>query len=295
MGVKSMTGFGRASGNFEGRVINIDLKSVNHRYFDFNAKLGREFLFLEDKLKDRLSQSVIRGKVELYFYVEYGDGSDDYQLEINAPLVKEYQNTFKKLKSEFNLKNDLTASRIARYDGVLKLKKAKLDEDAFAKAALEVLDSAIESYDQMRMAEGQKLAQSIKDNLGTISATVDKIDNLAADSIEVYKSRLYDKIKETIGELGIDDARVLTEVAIFADKVDVGEETVRLKSHISQFEGLISEGDGAVGKKLDFIVQEMNREINTIGSKCNSFEITKLVVDTKSIIEKIREQIQNIE
>lgn len=295
MGVKSMTGFGRASDSFEGKIINIELKSVNHRYFDFNAKLGREFIFLEDKLKSAISQNVTRGKIDLYMYVEYGEGSDDYELQINGPLVKEYKNAYKKLKGQFGLKNDLTSSKIVRYDGVLKLKKAQLDEQAFTDAVLKVLDKAVLSYNQMRQVEGEKLVLSICEYLDSIVKTVNEIELLAVDSVKEYKTKLYEKIKETIATLDIDDARVLTEVAIFADKVDVGEETVRLKSHISQFRSLITESEGAVGKKLDFIVQEMNREINTIGSKCNSLDITKLVVETKSVIEKIREQIQNIE
>lgn len=289
-----MTGYGRASGLYNGKEISIDIKSVNHRYFDFNSKISKDFLFLEDNLKSKLAASITRAKIDLYLYIN-STSDDGYDVEINEQLAKGYADAFRSLSKSLKIKNDLTSSFFSRIPDVIKLKKKEIDEKQLESAVLEVLDKAIESYNAMREKEGEKLSEYILENLEIILSTIDKIETLAPESIEAYKTRLSLKIKEALEDKEIDEQRLITEVAIFADKVDVGEETVRLKSHISQFKELLSGSATAVGKKLDFIVQEMNREINTIGSKCNSIEITRLVVDTKSVIEKIREQIQNIE
>ncbi len=294
MSVRSMTGYGRASGVIGNKEISIDLKSVNHRYFDFNCKLSKDFLFLEDKLKAKVNSAVSRGKIDFYLFIDSGKG-DAYTVDINEPLANGYINAFKQISKKFKIKNDITSSFVMRLPDVVKLKKAELDEEQLEKVVFELLDQALLEYNQMRLTEGEKLKEYILENLDTILQTVDKIEKLAPQSIEAYKERLYSKIKDVLEDKDVDEQRLITEVAIFADKVDVGEETVRLRSHISQFKDLLESNDGAIGKKLDFIVQEMNREINTTGSKCNSVEITRLVVDTKSVIEKIREQIQNIE
>lgn len=289
-----MTGYGRATGLYNGKEISIDIKSVNHRYFDFNSKISKDYLFLEDKLKNKLASSITRAKVDLYLYIN-STSDDGYDVEINEQIAKGYVDAFKSLSKSFKIKNDLTATFFSKIPDVIRLKKREVDEKELEVAVLDVLDKAIDSYTAMRIKEGEKLSEYIIENLDIILATVDKIEKLAPESIEAYKTKLGAKIKEALEGREIDEQRLITEVAIFADKIDVGEETVRLKSHISQFKELLTDNSGAVGKKLDFIVQEMNREINTIGSKCNSLEITRLVVDTKSVIEKIREQIQNIE
>ena len=294
MSVRSMTGYGRASGVVGNKEISIDLKSVNHRYFDFNCKISKDFLFLEDKLKAKVNSAVSRGKIDFYLYIDSGKG-DAYTIDINEPLANGYINAFKQISKKFKVKNDVTSSFIMRLPDVVKLKKTELDEQQLESVVFELLDEALVAYNQMRETEGEKLKEYILQNLDTILDTVDKIEQLAPQSIDAYKTRLYTKIKDVLDDKDVDEQRLITEVAIFADKVDVGEETVRLRSHISQFKDLLESSDGAIGKKLDFIVQEMNREINTTGSKCNSVEITRLVVDTKSVIEKIREQIQNIE
>ena len=294
MSVKSMTGYGRAAGIFGGKEISIDIKSVNHRYFDFNCKVSKDYLFLEDKLKSRINSSVTRGKIDLYLFIDSGK-DEAYEVEVNEALASGYYNAFKTLGRKFKIKNDITTSFLMRTPDVVKLRKKELDEDEIENAVMALLDQALDSYNSMRKAEGDKLKAYIEENLSFILDTVEKIEVLLPESIDAYKNKLALKMKEALDGKEYDEQRLITEVAIFADRVDVGEETSRLRSHISQFRELMNNSATAIGKKLDFIVQEMNREINTTGSKCNSVEITRLVVDTKSVIEKIREQIQNIE
>ncbi len=294
MSIKSMTGYGRAAGVVGGKEINVEIKSVNHRYFDFSCKLGKDYLFLEEKLKTRVNSYVSRGKIDLYVFIDSGK-NESYDIELNHSLAEGYVNAFKVLSKKFKIKNDISSSFLVRLPDVVKLKKAELDENEIESAVLNLIDDALDSYNKMRAVEGVKLQEYVDDNLNLILANVDEIEKLAPQSIESYKERLKSKMIEALEGREYDEQRLITEVAIFADKVDVGEETVRLRSHISQFKDLMNDSSQAIGKKLDFIVQEMNREINTTGSKCNSVEITRLVVETKSIIEKIREQIQNIE
>ncbi len=294
MSIKSMTGYGRACGVVDGKEVSVDIKSVNHRYFDFNCKIHKDYLFMEDNLKSKVNSAVSRGKVDLYVFIDSGK-NEAYEVEVNETLAKGYKNAFNVISKSLKIKNDISTSFFMRLPDVVKLKKKELDESLVENLVMELVDKAIESYNEMRTSEGEKLKEYIDNNLDAIYDTVAEIEKLAPESIDAYKNRLLTKIKEAIDDREVDEQRLITEVAIFADKVDVGEETVRLKSHISQFKELIGSDALAVGKKLDFIVQEMNREINTIGSKCSSVEITKLVVDTKSVIEKIREQIQNIE
>ena len=294
MSVKSMTGYGRASGLCSGKEINIDIKSVNHRYFDFNCKISKDYLFLEDKLKSKINASVSRGKIDVYLFIDSGK-DEVYDIEINQSLAKGYCDAFGKISKQLKVKNDITAGFLVKLPDVVKLKKKEIDDSEIEAAVMAVVDDALKSYDLMRVKEGEKLKEYIDQNLDMILDSVEKVEQLVPASIEIYKERLSQKISEALNGREFDEQRVITEVALFADKVDVGEETVRLRSHISQFKDLLNTDSIAVGKKLDFIVQEMNREVNTTGSKCNSVEITKLVVEMKSIIEKIREQIQNIE
>lgn len=294
MSVKSMTGYGRATQNFNGREICIDIKSVNHRYFDFSSKISKDYIYLEEKIKSAINSSVSRGKIDFYLFIDSAKESG-YDISINEEIALGYVNAFKYLSKKFKIKNDLTSTFFSKIPDVIKLKKKEVDETELTEQVLLVLSQALESYNSMRFIEGEKLAQYVNENLDTILGTVSEIEKLAPESVENYKNRLKAKMIETLEGREYDEQRLITEVAIFADKIDVGEEMVRLRSHISQFKDLMNGDTQAIGKKLDFIVQEMNREINTIGSKCNSIEITRLVVDTKSVIEKIREQIQNIE
>ena len=294
MAVKSMTGYGRANGLIDGAEINIDIKSVNHRYYDFNAKIPKDYVFLEEKIKSDVNKSISRGKVDFYLFIN-GDLSCGYEVELNEPLARGYADAFKVLSKTLKVKNDLTASYLSRIPDVIKIKKGEVDEKKIESEVLKILNKALVSFDTMRITEGKKLFDDISLNLNEILSNVSTIEQLAPQSIEAYKQRLRTKMLEALEGKEYDEQRLISEVAIFADKIDVGEETVRLKSHVSQFKSLIDDSADPVGKKLDFIVQEMNREINTIGSKCNSLEITQIVVNTKSVIERIREQIQNIE
>lgn len=294
MSVKSMTGYGRASSIIDGTQINIDIKSLNHRYYDFNAKIPKDYIFLEEKIKSTVNKSISRGKIDFYLYVN-SNSISDYTLELNEQLAVGYVRAFKTISKTLKIKNDITASYISRIPDVISIRKKEIDEEKIEAAVMTVLNDALISYDAMRVTEGKKLYDDVAENLDKVLANVSEIEVLAPKSIEAYKNRLKSKMLEALEGKEYDEQRLISEAAIFADKVDIGEETVRLRSHIDQFKSLIDNDKGPVGKKLDFIIQEMNREVNTIGSKCNSLEITRHVVDTKSVIEKIREQIQNIE
>ena len=294
MPVKSMTGYGRANAVVDGTQINIDIKSVNHRYFDFNAKISKEYVFVEDKVKKIVNENISRGKIDLYLYIN-SDAVADYELELNQPLAAGYVNAFKTISKKLKVKNDISASFLTRMPEVVRIKKSDINEQKTEDSVKEVLKQALASFDAMRVAEGKKLYVDLVKNLDIIEKNVEEIERLAPESIEIYREKLKNRMLEALEGKEYDEQRLIMEVAIFADRIDIGEETVRLKSHLSQFRNLIDSDGQPVGKKLDFIVQEMNREVNTIGSKCNSIDITNFVVDTKSVIEKIREQIQNIE
>ncbi len=294
MPVKSMTGYGRANAVVDGTQINIDIKSVNHRYFDFNSKISKDYIFVEDKVKKIINENITRGKIDFYLFIN-SDAVTEYDLELNEPLAEGYVRAFNTISKKMKIKNDISASFLTRMPDVVKIKKGDIDESKTESCVVQVLKQALLSFDAMRVAEGKKLYDDLVNNLDIIEKNIEEIEKLAPKSIEVYKEKLKARMLEALEGREYDEQRLIMEVAIFADKIDVGEETVRLKSHLSQFKDLIDSEGQPVGKKLDFIVQEMNREVNTIGSKCNSIDITRFVVDTKSVIEKIREQIQNIE
>ncbi len=293
MSVKSMTGFGRGSGTFGGLDFTIDIKSVNHRFFDFSARIYKDYAFLEEPIKKRIAESVTRGKVDVYFHTEKSLESAELTASVDQSLVKAYLDAAEQL-SALGVQNDLGASRLLTLPDVLTIRQPEVSDEEITAAVLSAVDDALKAFVEMREIEGEKLKKDLLNNLDFIADAVEKVERLAPESVDAYRSRLEEKIRETLGDRNVDESRLLTEVAIFADKVAVDEETVRLRSHLSQFKSLLEQG-GPVGKKLDFLVQEMNREINTTGSKCNSIEITKIVVDVKSCIEKIREQIQNLE
>lgn len=294
MKVKSMTGYGKAQQAVGGKIINIEIKSVNHRYFDFNSHNAKSFSFMEDRMKKAVSRHISRGKIDLYLYVEFVE-SEGSEVLINRPLLQSYIKAFDELSNDFGLRNISSVTDVFRIPDVISVQCAELDEEALSAEILPILEQALDSYDNMRLIEGERLAEDCLKKLDTIEENVHKIEALVPKSLAAYKARLESKIKEVLENREIDDARVLTEVAIFADKIAVDEEMVRLKSHLAQFREYLTNTDQPIGKKLDFLIQEMNREINTTGSKCNHIEITSLVLEVKSIIEKIREQIQNME
>ena len=290
--LKSMTGFGRAEDLIDGFLIKVQIKSVNHRYSDFSIRVPRVYNFIEDKVRQRLISYISRGKVEVNINVEQKDG-DDKVVTLNKVLAENYLNAMRQM-NELGLVDDLKISHMSRFSDIFNVEYSDIDEDeAFLKID-SVLKSALDDFVTMRTEEGKRLENDIKIHLDTVLSLVNKIEKRSPDTVSDYKKKLEDKIKEVLQNHMIDDSRILTEVAIFADKVAVDEETVRLKSHVNEFLNAIKT-DKPIGKKLDFIVQEMNREANTIGSKASDIEICSYVVEIKSEIEKVREQIQNIE
>lgn len=291
--LRSMTGFGRANGLFGDLDITVEIKSVNHRYFEFGCRMPRAYQFIEEKLKSLCQQSISRGKVELSVFID--DNSESaVEVEINRPYAKAYIDALKKLSKEFGIKNDVKLSTLANNSEIFKVShRQQPDEDA-AEAVANVVTEAISSFIAMREVEGERLKTDVLSRAQNILEKVEFVESRSPETVKAYRERLEQKMKEVLENTNIDEQRLITETAIFADKVAVDEETVRLRSHIKQLQSLM-ESDGPVGKKLDFIVQEMNREANTIGSKCQDVEIAHTVVDVKAEIEKIREQIQNIE
>ena len=294
--VKSMTGFGREHVIAEGREIIVEIRSVNHRYYEFNARTPRTYGYLDEKLKSFLKSGISRGKVEVSVNI-YNQEGTDAEIELNKPVALGYLNALRGSAEELGLDDDLVLSNLIRLPDVFTVVKKTEDEEVIWNQVKAVAQSALDKFVQMRITEGEKMYEDISSRLDFIEETVGKIETHQPSVAEGYRERLYEKIKETLDSADIDNIeehRILTEVAIFADKVAIDEETVRLRSHISQFRELIK-AEEPVGRKLDFLVQEVNREVNTIGSKANDLTITRMVVDLKAEIEKIREQIQNIE
>lgn len=291
--IKSMTGFGRERCVLENREILVEIRSVNHRYYEFSARTPKAYGYLDEKLKALLNTSISRGKVEVSVSI-YNQVGVNAHIEINKELAKGYINALRSSADELSLEDDLTLSRIMRLPDIFTVVKETEDEDVLWNQVKSVAESALKRFVQMRVLEGQKMYDDVVSRLDYLEMAVGTIEEQSPNTTKAYEERLYAKIKETLGDRDVDEQRVVTEVAIFADKTAIAEETIRLRSHISQFKDLINSSE-PVGRKLDFLVQEMNREVNTIGSKAQDLVITKLVVDMKSEIEKIREQIQNIE
>ena len=291
--VRSMTGFGRAKAEVNGLDITVEIKSVNHRYFEFSCRVPRAYSFLEEKIKSKLSAAISRGKVEVSILID--DNTENTTLvEIDREYTAAYLKAIKSLSKEFGIKNDVKASALVGNNDIFKVKRQTIDDEVVTSAVFTVLEDAVKNFISMRTVEGERLFNDVKTRTEYILEKVAFIEERSPKTVTEYRNRIEQKIKELLGDTTIDEQRILTEVAIFADKVAVAEETVRLRSHIKQFESLVSSSD-PVGRKLDFIVQEMNREANTIGSKAQDIEIAHTVVDIKSEIEKIREQIQNME
>lgn len=291
--IRSMTGFGRSQEVIDGYSVSFEIKSVNHRYFEFYSRVPRQFGFLEEKLKSFVKDRVSRGKIECYLSIEELE-AEDAQVLVNKSLAAGYVNALSKISDDFGLKNDITAMQIARFPEVLSVHKEESDEEKIWNVVKTVADSAVDKFVKMRETEGAKLKEDIAGRAEAILECVSFVEQRSPQTVKEYNDRLLARMKEILDERNIDESRILTEAAIYADKVAVAEETVRLRSHISQLVDFL-QSDEAVGRKMDFLVQEINRETNTIGSKCQDVEITKRVLTMKNEIEKIREQIQNIE
>ena len=291
--VKSMTGFGREHVVANGREIIVEIRSVNHRYYEFTARTPRSYGYLDEKLKAFLKNGISRGKVEASVTI-YNQEGTDAEIELNESVAKGYLQALRCSAETLELDDDLTLTSIMRLPDIFTVVKKTDDEEVIWNEVKAVAQVALDRFVEMRNVEGQKMYDDISSRLVFIEQTVGKIEAQSPTVCENYRDRLYAKIKEVLGDRNIDEQRVLTEVAIFSETVAIDEETVRLRSHIAQFRDLIQSSE-PVGRKLDFLVQELNREVNTIGSKAQDLSITKMVVDLKSEIEKIREQIQNIE
>lgn len=291
--IKSMTGYGSAKGSAEGLEISVELKSVNNRYLDTSVRTPRSFIFAEDAVKSLVQSHISRGKVDVFISVD-SSGAEDMSVKINEPLLKGYMDAIDHISQEYSLPNDLTALSVSRFPDVLSVEKKDLDAEAISQRICEITELALCDFDAMRAREGEKLGEDVLSRLDTIAALVCKVEEQSPNTVADYRARLERKMAEVLGTAGIDENRILAEAALFADHIAVDEETVRLRSHMSQLKKMIS-GSSPIGRKTDFLIQEFNREANTIGSKCQNSDITYAVVDLKSEIEKIREQIQNIE
>lgn len=291
--LRSMTGYGRSEGTIGGRHIVFEIKSVNHKFFEFNSRVTRGYLFLEDKLKSYVQGKISRGKVDVFLQIETLEETD-VQVLVNHSLASGYYTALKELKERYSLPDDVSLSLLTKYSDIFSVHKAPENEEAIWDAVRRVAEPAVDSFIRMREAEGARLKDDILQKAGKIVSIVDEVEKVTPETVHDYRERLRAKIEELLGDNHFDEQRVLTEVAVFADKVAVDEETVRLRSHFRQLEKLMN-SDDPVGRKIDFLVQEMNREANTIGSKSVNSKIAYMVVDIKSEIEKIREQVQNVE
>lgn len=291
--IKSMTGFGRAVAETDGYVITVEIKSVNHRYFEFSSRIPRQYGFLDDKLKSYINSRVSRGKVECYVSID-ALNTEAAQVVVNNTLASAYVSALKELSKNYDLKEDFGASTVARFQDVLVVKKADEDEEKIWSYVKSVTDTALDKFIAMRTVEGSKMKNDISSRADYILSCVEYIEKRSPETVKEYNDKLVERVHDLIGDVSLDEGRVIQEVAIYADKVAVAEETVRLRSHLDQLKAFIN-SDEPVGRKMDFLVQEINRETNTIGSKANDVDIARKVVDIKAEVEKIREQIQNIE
>ncbi len=291
--IKSMTGYGSAKGTVEGLQITVELKSVNNRYLDASVRLPRSFLFAEDTVKSAVQRHITRGKVDVFVSVDSTEAGD-MTVKVNEALLRGYLEALRHIAAEYGLQDDATALSLSRFPDVLTVEKKDLDADAIAAGIETIAEKALEDFDAMRIREGAKLREDVLARLETIEALVETVERESPKTVAEYRARLEAKMAEVLGTAGIDENRILAEAAIFADHIAVDEETVRLRSHMSQLKTMI-DGSSPTGRKIDFLIQEFNREANTIGSKCQNSDIAHVVVDLKSEIEKIREQIQNIE
>ena len=291
--VLSITGYGRAGALLHGRDIKVELRSVNARFFEYSSRLPRSCAFMEDKLKQLVASRVSRGKVELSLSLQTVTAADTV-VTVNWQLAQGYRTALNAMSERMDLKNDVTVGMLARFPDVLTQTAAPTNEEELWQDVQSVAGQALDAFVAMRATEGEKLKEDVSGRLTTIEALVAQIEKDSAGRVQAYSEKLYARLQELLGDRNIDEARLVTEAAIFADKTAIDEETVRLHSHVGQYREIL-ELNEPIGRKLDFLTQELNRESNTIGSKCQDVAITRLVVELKSEIEKIREQIQNIE
>ena len=291
--IKSMTGYGRAVETVNGREFTVEIRSVNNRYLDCTVKLPRMLSFAEDTVKQAVKKCISRGKVDVYISIK-SEAEVDTQITLNEGVLKGYLAAMHRMAEEFGVRDDISVSTVSRLPEIFTVEKPQVDEDALKADLLQVVDAALEGYNTFRAAEGAALDADLRSRGNTILELVSQVEEGNGKTVADYRARLYNKLKEVLANTAIDESRILTEAAIFADKVAVDEETVRLRSHLDQMSTMLTTG-GAIGRKLDFLLQEMNRETNTIGSKATDVQSAKTVVDMKAEIEKIREQIQNIE
>ncbi len=291
--IRSMTGYGRAQDTLNGKDITVEVRAVNHRYFEFSSRLPRAYGYLDDKLKGLLQSAISRGKVDLGVTIQTLDGPST-DVVINKALAEDYLSALREMGAELGLEDDITLSVMSRFGDIFSVRKAAEDEDQVWADVKAVAQQAIDKFVEMRGTEGARLKEDVLSRLITIEECVAKVEERSPQTVAEYRQRLTAKLQEVLESTAIDEQRILTEAAIISEKLAVDEETVRLRSHIAQLRTIL-ESPEPVGRKLDFLVQELNREANTIGSKAQDVLIARVVVDIKSEIEKIREQIQNIE
>ena len=291
--IRSMTGYGKAEKSIEQRMYQIEIKSVNHRYLDISVKMPKQLSYLEESIKSLISSEIKRGKVDVFITFE-NNSAQGKEIKINTEIAKIYIDELKKLAKQENILSNIEVTEISKYPDVLSIQNVN-DEETIKQEILEVTKIALEQLIKMKKVEGEKISEDLLERINNIKEKIQKISSLSTGLIEEYIVKLESRIKELIKDKDIDETRLAQEVVIYADKCSIEEEVTRLNSHIYQFEELIKETNKTIGKKLDFIIQEMNRETNTIGSKANNLEITNGVIDIKTELENIREQIQNIE
>ena len=291
--VKSMTGYGRAVETVNGREFTVEIRSVNNRYLDCTVKLPRALSFAEDTVKQAVKNTISRGKVDVYI-TQRSEGDADVKVTLNTAMAAGYVEAMRQMAQEFAIREDISVSLLSRMPDVFTVEKPEVDEEQLLSDMMQVVNAALANYDAMRAKEGEALKNDLSSRGNTIRSLVSQVEEGNGQTVIDYRIRLYNKLQEVLANTAIDESRILTEAAIFADKVAVDEETVRLRSHLEQMDSMLAAG-GAMGRKLDFLLQEMNREANTIGSKCTDVRLARIVVDIKAELEKIREQTQNIE
>ena len=291
--IKSMTGYGRAVQTVNGREFTVEVRSVNNRYLDCNVKLPRMVSFAEDAVKQAVKNAISRGKVDVYITIK-SEAETDTKITLNAAIVEGYLGAMRQMVDTYGVRDDISVSTLSRLPEVFTVEKPEVDEDQLKADLLQVVTAALEGYNAFRAAEGAALDADLRSRGNTILELVSQVEAGNGQTVIDYRAKLYNKLKEVLANTAIDESRILTEAAIFADKVAVDEETVRLRSHLEQMNNMLTAG-GALGRKLDVLLQEMNREANTIGSKCTDVRLARIVVDIKAELEKIREQTQNIE
>ena len=291
--VKSMTGYGRAVETVNGREFTVELRSVNNRYLDCTVKLPRTLSFAEDAVKQAVKGAISRGKVDVFISMR-SEGAQDVKITLNTAMVEGYLGAMRQMSADYGVRDDISVSLLSRMPDVFTVEKPDVDEEQLLSDLMSVVNKALASYDTMRTTEGKALENDLRSRGQTILELVAKVEAGSGQTVIDYRTRLENKLKEGLANTAIDESRILTVAAIFADKVAVDEETVRLRSHLDQMNNMLTTG-GAIGRKLDFLLQEKNRESNTIGSKCSDVNLARIVVEIKAELEKIREQTQNIE